>query len=363
MTRRSTDWTRRDRPSALHREYGLRDHTDANLPAPNITDVSVDGTQNSQCNPQNDADGEVALDIQVAGAAYAVATGLAANIRVYCAQDITKAIIAATTDGCDVCSISWGADESSWGAAAGDALEQAATAATAAGMVVFAASGDNDSSDRGPTPANVDLPASALADPNIGYEIILYGSSSAVGGTSAVAPLYAGLFASFGTKLGFITPELYLNNAASTISPKATTAPFARVSAPIPAQGLARRSAHRGVVHARRGDSGEADERIAGGKRAAASGDSSDGDVKAPIRRRRLPLQQLLQRRRPQRRRRPRLRRAGSISSRARRGSSNEPARSAPLTAILPARRGRGNRFRYARRFRRWQDKAEPTQR
>ena len=113
----------------------------AKLPAPHITDVSVDDTKNSQCNPQNDADGEVALDIQVAGAAYAVATGKAANIRVYWSQDITKAIIAATSDGCDVCSISWGADEASWGPADGDALEQAAIAATNAGMVVFAASG------------------------------------------------------------------------------------------------------------------------------------------------------------------------------------------------------------------------------
>ena len=51
------------------------------------------------------------------------------------------------------------------------------------------------------------------ADPNTGYEIILYGASTVVGGTSAVAPLYAGLFASFGTKLGFVTPELYLNSA------------------------------------------------------------------------------------------------------------------------------------------------------
>ena len=37
--------------------------TGADLPAPNVVDVSVDGTTNSQCNPQNGADGEVALDI------------------------------------------------------------------------------------------------------------------------------------------------------------------------------------------------------------------------------------------------------------------------------------------------------------
>ena len=274
--------------------------TTANLPAPNITDVSVDGTQNSQCNPQNDADGEVALDIQVAGAAYAVATGHAANIRVYWSQDITKAITAATSDGCDVCSISWGADEASWGAAAGDALEQAATAATAAGMVVFAASGDNDSSDGGPTPANVDLPAgaphvvgcggtkkpktgeetvwndnpgktdgegtgggfstlfpmpswqagaphgpgrmvpdvAANADPYTGYEIILYGASSVVGGTSAVAPLYSGLFASFGTKLGFITPEFWANQMCFTLITKGNNGAYRASASPSPCTGL-----------------------------------------------------------------------------------------------------------------------------
>jgi subtilase family serine protease len=151
-------------------------------------------------------------------------------------------------------------------------MEQAAADATAAVMVVFGAAGDNDSSDGGPTPANVDLPASAPhvigcggtkktattetvwnndpgnpsgqgtgggfstlfqlpnwqigapngpgrmapdvaanADPNTGYNIVLHGAQVAIGGTSAVAPLYAGLFASFGTKLGFITPKLYLN--------------------------------------------------------------------------------------------------------------------------------------------------------
>ncbi len=274
--------------------------TTANLPAPNITDVSVDGTQNSQCNPQNDADGEVALDIQVAGAAYAVATGHAANIRVYWSQDITKAITAATSDGCDVCSISWGADEASWGAAAGDALEQEAIAATAAGMVVFAAAGDNDSSDGGPTPANVDLPAgaphvvgcggtnkpktgeetvwndnpgktdgegtgggfstlfpmpswqagaphgpgrmvpdvAANADPYTGYEIILYGASSVVGGTSAVAPLYSGLFASFGTKLGFITPELWANQMCFTLITKGNNGAYRASDSPSPCTGL-----------------------------------------------------------------------------------------------------------------------------
>jgi kumamolisin len=127
-------------------------------PVPQITDVSVDGTRNAPDPGPNSPDGEVALDIEVAGAAYYVATGKPATIRVYWAQDIATAVRAATADGCDVCSISWGADEANWGAQAGNDMEQAATAAAAAGMVVFAASGDNDSSDGGPNPANVDLP-------------------------------------------------------------------------------------------------------------------------------------------------------------------------------------------------------------
>jgi kumamolisin len=86
-----------------------------NQPLPNITDVSVDGTQNTPDPGPNSADGEVALDIEVAAAAYYVATGKPATIRMYWAQDIAAAVRAATADGCDICSISWGADEANWG--------------------------------------------------------------------------------------------------------------------------------------------------------------------------------------------------------------------------------------------------------
>ena len=241
-------------------------------PAPQITDVSVDGTENSPDPSPDGPDGEVALDIQIAAASYAVATGQPATIRVYWAQDIASAVRAATADGCDVCSISWGADEAMWGSQAGLDMEQAAMDATAAGMIIFAASGDNDSCDGGSNPANVDLPASAPhvigcggttktatsevawnndpgnpsgegtgggystlfplptwqigapngpgrmvpdvsanADPNTGYSVVVHGEAMTAGGTSAVAPLYAGLFAAFGTKLGFVTPQQYLN--------------------------------------------------------------------------------------------------------------------------------------------------------
>jgi kumamolisin len=254
-------------------------------PSPRITDVSVDGTTNSpnqSVGSSNDADIEVALDIEVSAAAYYAATGKPATVRVYWSQDIASAVLQAGQDGCDVCTISWGADEAVWGTAAADQMESAASTATSQGMVVFAASGDNDSSDGGSTPANVDVPSScphvvgcggtlktatqetvwndnpgqtdgegtgggystifptqswqigapapptgttagtgrmvpdvaADADPNAGYNIYVHGSSEVVGGTSAVAPLFAGLFAAFGTKLGFVTPTLWENQTA-----------------------------------------------------------------------------------------------------------------------------------------------------
>jgi kumamolisin len=250
-------------------------------PVPSITDISVDGTTNS---PGADADFEVALDIQVSAAAYYEATGKPASIRVYWAQDIATAVRAAAADRCDVCSISWGADEASWNAGTGPGscadMQAAATDAIVAGMVVFAASGDNDSSDGGPNAANVDCPASCPdivgcggttltdttetvwnnnpgnadgegtgggystvfpaqawqigvppapsglgrmvpdvasdADPNTGIEIFCQGAAQIVGGTSAAAPLWAGLVAACGKKKGFITPSLYLNAQAFT---------------------------------------------------------------------------------------------------------------------------------------------------
>ena len=253
-----------------------------NQPSPQITDVSVDGTQsspNQSVGSSDDPDVEVTMDIQIAAASFYAATARPATIRVYWSQDIPSAVQMAAKDGCDVCSVSWGADEAIWGASAAQQMEQAATDATTAGMVVFAASGDNDSGDGGSSPANVDVPSScphvigcggtyktsaeevvwndnpgqtngqgtgggystifpaqswqvgappppagttagtgrmvpdvsADADPNTGYDVYVHGAGTVVGGTSAVAPLYAGLFASFGNKLGFLTPKLWQN--------------------------------------------------------------------------------------------------------------------------------------------------------
>ncbi len=53
------------------------------------------------------------------------------------------------------------------------------------------------------------------ADPNTGYNVQVDGSSFAVGGTSAVAPLWAGLIAlinqSLGKSVGYLNPTLYQN--------------------------------------------------------------------------------------------------------------------------------------------------------
>jgi len=270
-------------------------------PLPKITDVSVDGTTNSP--GQSDADMEVALDIQVSAAAYYVATGKPATIRMYWSQDIASAVAKAAADGCDVCSISWGADEADWGVPAATQMEATAQAATAKGMTVFAAAGDNDSSDGGPNASNVDVPAAcphviacggtsktrtaetvwnndpgktsgegtgggysrdfkpipawqkgapkppagrgrmvpdvaANADPNTGYEIIVGGQPQVVGGTSAVAPLYAGLFAAFGTKAGFVDPELWAHPKCFTDITVGNNGAYKALVGPDPCTGL-----------------------------------------------------------------------------------------------------------------------------
>ena len=51
------------------------------------------------------------------------------------------------------------------------------------------------------------------ADPATGYAVIVDGVATVIGGTSAVAPLWAGLLArvneALGTPVGFVTPRLY----------------------------------------------------------------------------------------------------------------------------------------------------------
>jgi kumamolisin len=258
------------------------------LATPQVVPVSVAGGQNRP-GVDTGADGEVALDIQVAGGA---APG--AKIAVYFAPNTTRGFVDAITRAVhdeqnrpSVISISWGSAESNWTAQALRAMTTALSDAAHLGVTVFAASGDNLATDgESDGHAHVDFPASSPyvvgcggtridtsassinaetvwntgdsgtgggvsdvypvpgyqanahipksvssgkagrgvpdvagdADPNSGYRIVVGGSSGLIGGTSAVAPLWAGLFAlvneACGKPAGFIHPLLYGNAGA-----------------------------------------------------------------------------------------------------------------------------------------------------
>jgi kumamolisin len=133
------------------------------LKEPTVIAASVDNGQNSPTNPKS-ADGEVLLDIEVAGA---VAPG--ARIVVYFApnttagfQDALSTAIHDATNKPSVISISWGGPESGWTAQAMTAFDAAATSAAMLGVSICAASGDNGSSDGATDGGNhVDFPASS----------------------------------------------------------------------------------------------------------------------------------------------------------------------------------------------------------
>jgi kumamolisin len=252
-----------------------------------VTAVSVDGAQNTPTGDPHGPDGEVALDIEVAGG-----VAPAARIAVYFApntdQGFLDAVNAAIHDRVrkpSVISISWGSPEPEWTPQAMNAFNSAFHDAALLGISVCVASGDNGSSD-GESDGNVhvDFPASSpwvlscggtrltahkgrirsetvwnddldggatgggvsshfsrpafqakanvpaptgtvnptgrgvpdvagVADPNTGYTIVFDGTEGVIGGTSAVAPLWAGLIALFneelGTNVGWLHKSLY----------------------------------------------------------------------------------------------------------------------------------------------------------
>ncbi|WP_035358126.1 S53 family peptidase [Edaphobacter aggregans] len=257
------------------------------LKTPDVVSVSVDGGENSPGDPSG-ADGEVELDIQVAGA-----IAREAKIAVYFAPNSDQGFIDAittavhdTTNKPSVLSISWGGPESSWSQASASALDDACQSAAALGVTIIVACGDSGSSD-GTNGTVVDFPASSPhvlacggtqliangtkisqevvwddkqqgggatgggfstafsmpswqnalpsnrsgrgvpdvagnAAPESGYGIIVDGQQEVVGGTSAVAPLWAALIALVNQQLaqqnqqsaGFINPTLYQNASA-----------------------------------------------------------------------------------------------------------------------------------------------------
>ncbi len=121
----------------------------------------------------NDSDGEVTLDIEVAGA-----VAPKANIVVYFApnssdgwRDVLQRVVTDATNNPSILSISWGGPEDlAWTVLQRTAMESIFVQASTKKMAVFAASGDNGSADMSPQAAagspgpHCDYPASS---PNV----------------------------------------------------------------------------------------------------------------------------------------------------------------------------------------------------
>src|SRR5215472_4131865 len=261
------------------------------ITAPSVTAVGVDGGSNVAEQDPHGADGEVLLDIEVAGAA---APG--ASQVVYFAPNSDRGFVDAVTTAVHasptptVVSISWGQSEDSWTGQARAALDSAFADAAALGVTVTAAAGDNGSGDRVTDGrSHADFPASSPhalacggtilrvdatgavsaetvwndgaqggatgggvsdafalpswqasagvpgqagsgragrgvpdvagnADPRTGYQVRVDGQDTVVGGTSAVAPLWAALICRLaqatGRSFGLMQPLLYAGVSA-----------------------------------------------------------------------------------------------------------------------------------------------------
>ena len=134
------------------------------VPMPSVTAVSVGGAHNAPTGNPDSPDGEVALDIEVAGA---VAPG--AKIVVYFAPNtdggFINALYAAIHDNLRrpaIVSISWGSAETNSTLQSLKDYDAACIDAAALGITVLAAAGDHGSSDTDPPGkrAQVDFPAS-----------------------------------------------------------------------------------------------------------------------------------------------------------------------------------------------------------
>jgi kumamolisin len=251
------------------------------IAGPTVTAVSVSGGSNAPTGDQSGPDGEVMLDIEVAGAiapGAAQSVYFAPNTDQGFADAITAAVHATPTP--TAISISWGGPEDSWTEQARQAMDEACADAAALGITVLVAAGDNGSADgEGDGAAHCDFPASSPhvlacggtslrldpstgkiatetvwndgsnggatgggvstafpvpawqagagvpgsgrgvpdvsgnADPDTGYQILVDGQPGVVGGTSAVAPLWAALVCRLaqqaGKPLGLVQTTLY----------------------------------------------------------------------------------------------------------------------------------------------------------
>jgi kumamolisin len=143
--------------------------TSQGITPPQITAVSVDGVGNNPNSPNpedNDADGEVMLDVEVAGS-----VAPRAKIVMYFAPfteqgwvDVLTTAVQDTTNKPSVLSVSWGWPESNdlWTQQAMDAVSQTLQEAGLAGVTVCCASGDDGSADElTDGHAHVDFPAAS----------------------------------------------------------------------------------------------------------------------------------------------------------------------------------------------------------
>jgi kumamolisin len=134
------------------------------IAVPSISAVSVDGASNAPGSDPNGADIEVALDIDVIGAAAPGATQIVYFAPNNGDQGFVDAISAAAsaTPAPIAISISWGQSEDSWTAQGRSAMDAAIADAAAMGITVCVASGDNGSGDAvNDGQSHVDFPASS----------------------------------------------------------------------------------------------------------------------------------------------------------------------------------------------------------
>jgi kumamolisin len=239
---------------------------------PKLTAIPVSGGSNTT---GSEADGEVQLDIEVAGA-LAPGASFAIYFTTNSDEGFHDAIAQAAHDAVNkplVMSISWGGPENGWGDQAIQAIEAALEDAAAFGVTITVAAGDNGAADGEQDGSlNADYPSSSpsviscggthliatgetitlesvwnddhtdgdgatgggvsqvfplpawqskvgvplnpigkpgrgvpdvagVADPDTGYRVAVNGQDTVVGGTSAVAPLWAALIARFNQAL------------------------------------------------------------------------------------------------------------------------------------------------------------------
>lgn len=137
--------------------------TDLGVDAPTVKAIGVDGGSNQGGQDPGGADGEVLLDIEVAGAIApksAIVVYFAPNTDDGFHDAVAQAAHASPAP--TAISISWGGAEDGWTPQARTALDQACQDAAALGVTIVAAAGDGGSSDgQSDGAAHCDFPASS----------------------------------------------------------------------------------------------------------------------------------------------------------------------------------------------------------